>query len=221
MPVGEIDDIEGNRDIRFGWYLRPSYAMCRAQAEMHDLLRRQFGLVCGGVFMSHATVKGFFRSDAPVTDIVAAFDTAVAGREPFPVYNNGLDSWGPSSILLNINNMPDGTPNQPLKSIHEAGWHAIMPLVPDDCAFSMVEPALDNFSAHLTLAMADLKPEFHDEVYDFVKEAAPIGPDSFLAEYFHLFAFHSENWKGDWWSTLRWQLLHSWKLGETGEGSEA
>ena len=75
-----LEDIEANPDIRYGWYLRPSYAMCRAQAEIHDLLRRQFGLVCGGVFMPHATVKGFFRSDASIPDIVAAFDTVVAGR---------------------------------------------------------------------------------------------------------------------------------------------
>src|SRR5699024_8789755 len=126
-----------------------------------------------------------------------------------------------SSILINVNDLPDGTPNPQLKAIHEAGWEAIMPLVPPDCAFSFVEPAKENFSAHLTLAMADLRAEFHDEVYDFVKDAAPIGPDSFLAEYFHLFAFHSEHWSGEWWLTLQWRLLHSWRLGEEQEGVRA
>lgn len=214
-----FDDIEGDPDIRYGWYLRPSYAMSRAQAEMHDLLRRQYGLVCAGVFMPHATVKGFFRSDAPVTEIVAAFDAAVEGRAPFMVYNNGLDSWGSSSILININDMPDGTPNMHLKAVHEAAWQAITPLVSENCAFSMFEPSLDHFSAHLTLAMADLKPEFHDEVAAFVNDAWPIGPESFPAEYFHLFAFHSDNWKNDWWTTLTWTLLHSWKLGGDTKGA--
>lgn len=209
-----FDHLEGDPDIRYGWYLRPSYAMSRAQAEMHDLLRRQFGLVCGGAFMPHATIKGFYRSDAPVSEMIQAFNTAVAGRTPFTVYNNGLDSWGPSSILIDVNNLPNGQPNPELRAIHDAGWQAITPLVHPDCDFTPGEPAQERFSAHLTLAMADLKAEFHDEVYDFVKDAAPVGPPSFLAEHFHLFAFHSENWQGDWWTTMQWRLLHGWTLGQ-------
>jgi hypothetical protein len=40
--------------------------MSRAQAAMHDVLRRQFGLQVGGQFMPHATIMSFFRSDAPL-----------------------------------------------------------------------------------------------------------------------------------------------------------
>lgn len=209
-----LEDIEANPDIRYGWYLRPSYAMCRAQAEIHDLFRRQFGLVCGGVFMPHATVKGFFRSDASIPDIVAAFDTVVAGRQPFTVVNKGPRAHGRSGISLNINEGPDGSINGPLLDTHQAAWHAIAPLIHPDCDFTPVEGALDDFRAHLTLAMADLRDEFFDEVLSFVNDARPIGPESFVAEYFHLFAFRSEDWAGKWWPTLEWELLHSWKLGE-------
>lgn len=208
--------VEGDPDIRYGWYLRPSYEMSRAQAEMHDLLRRQFGLLGGGVFMPHATIKGFYRSDAPVSDMVAAYDRAVAGHAPFPIYNAGPVKYSPRSIVLNVNDMPDGSPNGPLHALHRDAWEAISPLVHRECDFTWTDSVLDRFHAHLTLAMADLEPRFHDEVFEFVKAACPIGPDSFLAEYVHLFAFHSENWGGDWWTTLRWRWLHSWKLGKEG-----
>jgi hypothetical protein len=211
------DEIEGKPDIRYGWYLRPSYAMCRAQAEMHDLLRRQFGLVCGGVFMPHATIKGFFRSDASIPEIIAAFDPVVESRDPFSVYNKGPHPHGRSGISLNINENPDGSVNAPLLDLHTSAWEAIAPLVHADCDFTPVEGALDNFRAHLTLAMADIPECIFDELFDFVGDARPIGPETFPAEYCHLFAFRSDDWSGDWWPTLEWSLLHSWKLGTDGK----
>lgn len=207
-----LENIEGNPEIRYGWYLRPSYAMSRDQAQMHDLLRRQFGLVGGGVFMPHATLKGFFRSDASLDDVIAAFDRAVKGRKPFPVYNRGPVAWGRGSIVLDINQLPEGEVNGPLQALHEAGWNEISPLVHPNCEFTPVEGAMENFRAHLTLAMADLREELFDEVMDFVGDAGPIGPEMFLAEYVHLFAFTSDHWNGPWWETLEWSLLKSWRL---------
>ena len=69
-------------DIRYGFYMRPCAEMCRAQAEIHDLLDRQYGLRVAGRFMPHATIKGFFRSDSPVAELVAALDPALSDKEP-------------------------------------------------------------------------------------------------------------------------------------------
>ena len=52
--------VEGQPDVRFGLYLRPPLAMSRAQAELHDIVARQYGSMCAGRFMPHATIKGFF-----------------------------------------------------------------------------------------------------------------------------------------------------------------
>lgn len=207
------ETIDGNPDIRYGWYLRPSYEMSRAQAEMHDLLQRQFGLIGGGVFMPHATLKGFFRSDAPVARIAAAFAAAIEGHEPFAVSNGGPVGWGRGSIVIDIQHAPDGERNEALQSLHESGWTAITPLVDPDCAFTAIEGAMEHFHAHLTLAMADLREELFDEVMAFVQAAGPIGPEVFTAEYVHLYAFHSEAWTGKWWETLDWTLIQSWRLG--------
>jgi len=204
--------IEQNPEIRFGWYLRPSYAMCRAQAEMHDLLRRQFGLIDGGTFMLHATIKGFFRSDAPLAEIVGAFDRAVIGHTAFPVVNRGPIPFGPRSVVLNIHHLEDGSRNEALQAIHEAAWREIGPLIHPECEFSPVDGNGASFHAHLTLAMADVPSFAYDEIFAFIQDACPIGPERFTAEYFHLFAFHSEDWDGSWWSSLTWTFLHSWRL---------
>jgi hypothetical protein len=50
-------------------YLRPSLAMGSAQAGIHDLLARQYGLHAAGRFPPHATVKGFFRSTVGAADL--------------------------------------------------------------------------------------------------------------------------------------------------------
>ena len=204
--------IEGNPDIRYGLYLRPSYAMCRAQAEIHDLLERQFGLVTAGAFMPHATVKGFFRSDATIPELVAAVDRALAGRPPFAVVNNGPVPLGRGGVSLNVHHDERGQLNRELQATHEAVFNGLAPCVHPACDFTPREGALDAFFAHLTLAMADVPDFLFDELFAFLQEAEPIGPRRFMAEYFHLFAFRSAKWSADWWSTLEWSLLHTWKL---------
>jgi hypothetical protein len=199
-------------NIRYGFYLRPSYAMCIAQATMHDMLRRQYGLQVAGQFMPHATIKGFFRSDAPVDTIIAYLDAALAVRQSFTIYNNGVVGYDNTGIALRIHNTPDGAKNKPLQALHQSTLDALLPLVHPDCEFTQQEWFGPRFDAHLTLAMTDIPPQFFDEILHFVREAEPIGPAQFVASVFQLFAFTSEDWAGHWWKTLEWQLLHTWQL---------
>jgi hypothetical protein len=71
---------------------------------------------------------------------------------------------------------------------------------------------MERFFAHLTLAMADIPEFLFDEVHAFIREAEPIGPRRFTAEYLHLFAFRSDDWAGEWWRSLDWRFLHAWRL---------
>lgn len=205
-------DLERNPAIRYGLYLRPSYAMCRAQAQIHDLLRRQFGCVTAGAFMPHATIKGFFRSDASISELIGAVDAALTDRQPFPVVNNGPVPFGRGGVALNVQHDERGQLNRELQATHEAVFSVLKPFVHPTCEFTPREGVLDRFFAHLTLAMADVPDFLFDELFAFLQDAEPIGPRRFTAEYFHLFAFGSDNWSGDWWSTLEWTLLHGWKL---------
>lgn len=208
----QFHQLTANPDIRFGWYLRPSRQMCDAQIRIHRLLQYQYGLIGGGVFMPHATIKGFFRSDAPLDEIVAAFDRAIEGHTTYTVYNAGPKGHGRVGIGLDVHHNADGSVNTAQQKLHESGWEQILPLIHPDCNFTPIEGSLENFRAHLTLSMADLPEVFFDEIWDFINADGPIGPESFTAEYLHLFAFHSEDWYGEWWHTLSWKLLHGWRL---------
>lgn len=199
-------------DVRYGFYLRPSPAMCRAQAEIHALLDRQYGLQAAGRFMPHATIKGFFRSNAPPEQIAAACAAAVAGRTAFTLYNNGVTGFGTSAIALRVQHLPTGETNPPLQALHEAALEALLPLVRPDCDFTPREWLGPRFDAHLTLAMADLPLRLFAEALAFVRELAPIGPERFRADTLQLFAFSSDSWDGRWWETLGWEHLASWHL---------
>lgn len=199
-------------DRRFGLYLRPSLAMCRAQAEIHDLLARQYNLQTAGRFMPHATIKGFFRSDASVSTMVAQLDAAMVGQSAFPVCNAGVVPFLNHAIVLDIHRGESGNANEPLQTLHQAALDALLPLVRSDCDFTPGEWKGPMFHAHLTLAMADIPASFFDEILAFVRDAEPIGPPSFLADTVQLFAFASDEWSGRWGETLSWELLHSWRL---------
>ncbi len=206
------ESLEGNPRVRYGFYLRPSFAMSRAQAEIHDVLRRQFGIEVGGKFMPHATIMSFFRSDASIATIRAAIEPIIASHQPFVVTNSGPKPHGRSGVSLDVHHDEDGRPNQALQALHEASYAAIVPLVHGQCEFSFNGWSGDNFRAHLTLAMADIPDYLFDEVLEFIESAMPIGPRQFIAEYFHLYAFQSDDWGGAWWETLTWQDLQSWCL---------
>jgi hypothetical protein len=211
MPF-DFAKIEGNQAIRYGFYLRPSAAMSRAQAEVHEVLRRQFGLQVGGKFMPHGTIMGFHRSDATVAEITAAIDGVMIGRTPFTITNSGPRPHGRSGLSLDIHANADGAPNTPLVDLHEAIFAALSPLVHPDCEFAWEDWSGENFRAHLTLAMADIPDWLFDELMEFVQDFGQIGPNTFTAHAFHLYAFQSDCWGGNWWETMSWRDLAAWRL---------
>jgi 2'-5' RNA ligase len=179
---------------------------------VHDLLRRQFGVKVGGQFMPHATIKGFYKSDAPAEEMIAKLDPVMAAYAPFPVYNAGPVKFKKAGIVLDIQHMPDGRRNDALQAVHEATLDALLPLVAEDCNFTWNDWVRERFHAHLTLAMADIPAFAFDEIYDFIIELGTVSPCVFTAEAFHLYAFESDDWRGKWWETMSWSLLHSWRL---------
>lgn len=203
---------EGDPSIRYGFYLRPSAAMSRAQAEVHDLLARQFGIVVGGKFMPHATIMGFHRSDAKVEAMRSIWAEVARGQAPFAVHNAGPIPFGRSSFVLNVHQLADGSANPALVALHRAAYGGIEPRLHPDCEFSRGDWAGDRFHAHLTLAMADVPAFAFDEVHGFMTDLGPIGPSDFRAEYVAWYAFQSDDWGGAWWESMRWRLLDSWRL---------
>ncbi len=163
---------------------------------MHQLLERQYGLRVGGRFMPHCTIKGFFKSSAPLDEIRAAAASVTVGMPSFPVWNNGVFGFGNLGIVLRIMQDSNGTRNTGLEELHERALEKMLPLVDDDCNFSAHEWRHESFEAHLTLAMADIPSQLFDEILEFCQAVAPIAPQRFAAERLHLYAFESEDWHG-------------------------
>lgn len=199
---------------RYGFYLRPDLGMSRAQSEMHRVLRAQYNLVAAGLFMPHATLKGFFRSDAKPATMIERLDQSMAGWRSFTAYNNGVHRFGPRSIVTTIRDLPDSVINLALYELQDRAWTALEPLVHPECEFTPNDPrgltGPNPFHPHLTLAMADLRPELQDEVLEFITQAGSVGPAQFTVDTCHLYRFHAD-WSRPWWQTLTWELLGSWR----------
>ena len=197
--------------VRIGFYLRPSYDMSRAVAAMHDLMLRQFGQTRAGQYMPHATI-GFFRSPVPWQDLAAAVTPALAGHASFVVENHGPILMG-RSVVLDIHHDDRGGVNAALQALHHDAHAALAPSIADDEEDRFRWPA-DRFQAHITVAQTIRPAWLRDEILAFAREAEPIGPRRFLAEYVHLYAVLSDDWDSDHWSdSLTWDLLASWRLG--------
>jgi hypothetical protein len=126
-------------DVRHGLYLRPSLAMSRAQASIHDLLAHQYGLHAAGRFPPHATLKGFFPSTVNTAQLRARLNPTLAGRPAFTVFNRGV-AFGHDGIVLDIHRSPTGAPNTALQELHEAALEALLPVVHEDCEFTWTDP---------------------------------------------------------------------------------
>lgn len=198
-------------EYRYGFYLRPDLFTSMAVSEIHRVLRKQYGLFSADLFMPHATIKGFYRSDASVEEQIARYDAAFAGFKPFTAYNNGTIKMGSAGIVTSWRDLPDGSVNRAFRESSDRAWQAIEPLIHPDCDFRWRDPRGDQFHPHITLAMADVLPKFKDEIYDFVCSRGKVGSAHFVADTYQLFRFRA-NWQGNWWHTLTWEHLHSWQM---------
>ena len=196
-------------DSRFAVYLIPPYKVARAVAEIHRMLRKQFGFIAADQFQVHATIKGFFKkTEGPLEPLVERLDAVFAAQRPFPVHFNGVGSTN-LGMGLDIFRIASG-PNPEMAAMRERVVDAVRPFIAPDCDF--VEEDLGQpFWAHITLAFRDIPPTMQDEVLDYLREA-PLPTEPFVADTFHLLEFFSQDWEGDWEQTLTWRLLKSWRV---------
>jgi len=194
---------------RFAVYLIPPYPIARAVAEVHQMLRKQFGFIAADQFQVHATLKGFFKkTEGPLEPLIERLDGVFAAQRPFPAHFNGfrIDDMG---IGLNISQIGE-EPNQALLALRERIVDATRPYIAPDCDF--VERDLGSpFAAHITLAFRDISPAMQDDVLAYLREA-PLPSEAFMADTFHFLEFFAENWQGEWSQTLSWRLLKSWRI---------
>ena len=194
---------------RFAVYLIPPYEVARAVAEIHQMLRKQFGFIAADQFQVHATIKGFFKkTPGPLEPLVERLDAAFAVERSFTVHFNGI---GSTSIGMGLDISRIGEELNPeMMALRERVVDAVRPFIAPDCDF--VEEDLGQpFWAHITLAFRDIAPSMQDEVLDYLREA-PLPAEPFIADTFQFLEFFSQDWEGNWEQTLTWRLLKSWQV---------
>jgi 2'-5' RNA ligase len=198
-----------NGSSRYAVYLVPPYQVAQPIAEIHQMLRKQFGFVAADRFQIHTTLKGFFKkvegAMEPMTERLGAVFSDV---EPFPVHFSGfrITDIGMGFDVSRIGEQP----NPALMALRTQIVDAVRPFIAPDCDFIEVELGTP-FAAHITLAFRDIPLTIYDDVLAYL-EKAPLPTKPFTAQTFHLLQFFSADWTGAWWETITWKLLKSWYI---------
>jgi len=194
---------------RFAFYLIPPYKIAKNIAEIHALLKKQYGISAAGRFQAHCTIKGFYKpNEKPVQDLIEELDTFLRTQKPFPVELNGCLEK-PISIVLKMDEI-DGAENQPLLEFRETVVNLIRPYIASDCDF-IASDLGDPFKGHITLTFRDIEQKMYPQILEWLNDA-PIPAGIFQAETFHFLEFFSDDWEGNWWETITWKLHRSWRL---------
>ena len=173
-------------DSRFAVYLIPPYPLTRNVAEVHHLLRKQFGFTAGDRFSVHCTVKGFFKkNDRAAEDLGAELDTFFQNQDPLMVSAEDyrVDPIGFGLSLLNL----DGQPNVPFLDFREKVVDITRPYIADDCDFKDRDLGRE-FHPHITFAFRDIPNELYDDVLAWIGNG-PNLKGKFLAETYHYLEF--------------------------------
>lgn len=200
-----------NDSSRFAVYLIPPYLVSQQVMQIHQMLRKQFGLAAADRFQVHATVKGFFKKvEGPLDPLLDSLDAVFVEQRPFTVRSSGyrIDEIGIGYDCSFL----DGRRNEELATFREKVVTAVRPFIAPNCDFAASDLG-HPYEAHITLAFRDIRTSLYDDLLAYLAEA-PAPTDPFVARTFHFLQFFSEDWTGQWWQTLTWRLIKSWHLQE-------
>jgi hypothetical protein len=196
-------------DSRFAVYLIPPYSLSQKVAETHWLLRKQFGFTAADLFPVHCTIKGFFKkNELPITQLEHDLNEFFRVQ---PAIHVNVDDYRVDPIGFGLSLMIfEGKVNQPFLDFREKIVKITEPYIADDCDFRDHDLGRP-FHPHITFSFRDIPNELYENVFKWMED----GPDfsgSFLADTYHLLEFFSQDWDGNWWESLSWRLLNSWRL---------
>ena len=197
------------KQYRYAFYLIPPYQISRDITEIHLMLKKQYGICAAGRFQVHCTIKGFFKpNEKSLKELIRNLDAFLNTQKPFTVELSDCKTK-PKSIFLRLDEI-DGIPNQKLLDFRESIVELVRPFIASDCDFyesDLIPP----FKGHITLAFKDLSDELYPQILEWLKNA-PLPEGKFQAENFQFLEFFSQDWNGNWWETISWKLLKSWRL---------
>jgi len=198
------------QDVRLGFYLIPPANLSLKMLELRNLVYDQFRLNAATKFMTHMTIKGFFKPALikPYHDLVQSLDKIVSRYAPFTIYPTGLRILGDVGIGVEFSKEQ----NEILWKIHHDCYTVIKPFIAPDCDFTPVEFLGEHFIPHITISMIDVSHALAKEIYSYLSDIK-FDEKGYTIHDFKLYEFTSQKWKTkEWIYTLQWDILHSWHL---------
>lgn len=182
--------------------------------QVTHVLRQQFGIVSAAAFPPHVTLAGFTATSAPREEIARAVEVALEDQREFVVWNAGITRSN-VTIAFDVNGVPGGEVNSSLGTLAERVNDAMSPFALDFDGELGPPYSPEGFRAHISLASHDLKvrEDLREEVEEFIRGLDIAYPEAFVATTVSMFEFWSDDWHSEWWHSLTWRHLRSWKLG--------
>ncbi|WP_427007607.1 2'-5' RNA ligase family protein [Pseudarthrobacter sp. H2] len=205
---------------RYGVFLRPSAELGSAALAAYDVVTRQFGFTAAAAYPPHMTLVGNFAVDPAHGEdgLVAVLNGVLEGAPALAIHNSGLGLQFGTSIGYQVDGDGHGGIN--------TGLHALVGRLFDGISRVRVFPASDRrmaqrrlegghtFQGHVTVLGHDgsRNPELVREVLDYLAPLGLDGPASYRGDTVTLYRFNSDNWSGDYWETMDWEVIRSWAL---------
>ncbi len=155
-------------DSRFAVYLIPPYQLSKGVAEVHALLRKQFGFEAADRFPVHCTMKGFFKKTGdPVEKLQEELDGFFEDQLPVQV---SVEEFriDPIGFGLSLKTL-DGKLNSPFLDLREAIVDIVRPYIAEDCDFKAHDLGRP-FHPHITFSFRDIPNELYDDVFKWMED---------------------------------------------------
>ena len=200
-------------DARYGVFLTPDARTSAAVTTITSFVQAQFGLVSARRFPPHVTLAGSLPLAVGESKLLTVVGSVAAAHRTFQVHNSGIDRLG-DSVVFNVHNELDGTPNTALVNLAADLTRDLQPLLRTTDGLPADLRGRDSWRGHLSLASHELsdRADLRDEVELFIRQLETPYPSSFEAATVTVYRLYHPDWSGSWWTDFRWEHGHSLSL---------
>ena len=222
-------------DIRYGVFLIPPKNVASAINNIRTDLQNEFGFQAAMRFMVHATLKGFFKLNGDIQQLINTLDHYLQEKRCFDIRMISVGAFQRQRVIkIGIKSWIDDhdRPNSNLRNLHKDIYKAVQQepieqsqikgrlgkgFIAADCEFTSREYIGTKFSAHFTLAFKDVTENNLNQALIFAKHKfQSLSPKTFSnGTSIGLYKFYSESWQRNWWETLMFETINTWHLAST------
>lgn len=215
--------------IRYGVFLRPSPALIDESLRAFLIGERHFGLTAAAAYPPHITLVGSIalseqsgRSDevtlhAAEELLISAVENALDGQLTRQLTTTGLAMSEDGFVGLRFADHPDSP--APLSALMGEILEAARPLrhfpLGDRTREHRMKDSPETFAPHLTYVGHDGASDLAlaRECFEVLQDLGCGAPEDWAADTVTAYRLTSQDWSGEYWRTLRWTPLKSWRLG--------